>query len=320
MAAPFLDGVDGGGGRVDETEGNRGRLTAIVSPVFSVDAGRFFAWLTAGASVLSERSLRFGGKANMRFNVCRILLDIRNVTINRLFSRGSESSSSSSSSCSTGAFLAVVVLYRSSLLLSLGSSFSRSSLAETFLRDSSASKALGNVGDRSAGNRTGDLSLTESFFVLGGGGKPSDFLSFVDFVVSPTSSRTLLLSPLSAEFWLSKFKCRGERSGGTDDREVLSTLADVVFVLPDAPGRAPLTESLRARPAGEGLRAAEALVPLRILRPFERDDELVGLSLDGMSEGAKDSLSFRRGGSSRLGRERSSTGRDMSGRDLFCER
>jgi hypothetical protein len=200
-----LDGVDGGGGRVEETEGNRGRLTAIVSPVFSVDAGRFFAWLTGGSSVLSERSLRFVGKANMRFKFCRILLDTRRVTINRLFSLGSESSSSSSSSCSTGAFLAVVDLCRSSLRLSLGSSLSRSScsfdsdvLAEAFLRDSSASRALGNVGDRSVGNRTGDLSRADSFLDLGGGGGASDFLGFVDLPVS--SSRALLLSPLSAEF------------------------------------------------------------------------------------------------------------------------
>lgn len=214
MAAPFLDGVDGGGGRVEETEGNRGRLTAIVSPVFSVDAGRFFAWLTGGASVLSERSLRFGGNANMRLNVCRILLDILSVTINRLFSLGSSSSSSSSSSCSTGAFLAVVDLCRSSLILSLGSSLSRSSynleslvLAETFLRDNSASKALGNVGDRSVGNRTGDLSRADSFLALGGGGGgASDFFGFVALTVSAASSRGLLLSLLSAEFWLSRFK------------------------------------------------------------------------------------------------------------------
>jgi hypothetical protein len=207
IAAPFLDGVDGGGGRVEETEGNRGRLTAIVSPVFSIDAGRFFAWLTGGASVLSDRSLRFGGNANMRLNVCRILLDILSVTINRLFSLGSSSSSSSSSSCSTGAFLAVVDLCRSSLCLSLGSSLSRSSynlestvFAETFLRDSSASRALGNVGDRSVGNRTGDLSRADSFLVLGGGGGASGFFVFVGLVVSIASSRGLLLSFLSVAF------------------------------------------------------------------------------------------------------------------------
>lgn len=124
MAAPFLDGVEGGGGRLEEIEGSRGRLTAIVSPVFSVGAGRFFAWLAGGASVLSERSLRFGGNANMRLNVCRSRLDIRKVTTSRLLSLGLESSSSSSS-CSTGAFLAVVDLCRSSM----GSSLSRSSCA-----------------------------------------------------------------------------------------------------------------------------------------------------------------------------------------------
>lgn len=203
MAAPFFDGVEGGGGRVEETEGSRGRLTAIVSPVFSVDAGRFFAWLTGGASVLSERSLRFGGKAKMRFNVCRILLDIRNVTTSRLFSLGSSSSTSSSSSCSIGAFLAVVDLCRSSLRLSLGSSLSSCGLGSavlegTFLRDSSASRALGNVGDKSVGNRTGDLSLASSFFALGGGG--SDFLGFVDLVKSAASSRIFLLSAFSVEF------------------------------------------------------------------------------------------------------------------------
>jgi hypothetical protein len=196
MAAPFFDGVEGGGGRVEETEGSRGRFTAIVSPVFSVDAGRFFAWLTGGASVLSERSLRFGGKAKMRFNVCRILLDIRNVTTSRLFSLGSSSSTSSSSSCSIGAFLAVVDLCRSSLRLSRGSD--SAVLEGTFLRDSSASRALGNVGDKSVGNRTGDLSLTSSLFALGGGA--SDFLGFVDLVKSAASSRIFLLSAFSVEF------------------------------------------------------------------------------------------------------------------------
>ena len=91
-------------------------------------------------------------------------------------------------------------------------------------------------------------------------------------------------------------------------------------MLPDAFGRPPLTESPRARPAGEGLRTAELLVPLRILRPLESDDEAVGLSLEGMSEGAKDSLSFRRAGSSRLGRDRSSSGRGMAGLGRFCVR
>jgi hypothetical protein len=153
--------------------------------------------------VLSERSRRFGGNANMRLNVCRILLDILSVTINRLFSLGS----SSSSSCSTGAFLAVVNLCRSSLRLSLDSSLSRSSynlesivLAETFLRDSSASRALGNVGDRSVGNRTGDLSRTDSFLAFGGGGGASDFFGFDDLVVSAMSSRGLLLSFFSVAF------------------------------------------------------------------------------------------------------------------------
>jgi hypothetical protein len=157
--------------------------------------------------VLSERSRRFGGNANMRLNVCRILLDILSVTINRLFSLGSSSSSSSSSSCSTGAFLAVVNLCRSSLRLSLDSSLSRSSynlesivLAETFLRDSSASRALGNVGDRSVGNRTGDLSRTDSFLAFGGGGGASDFFGFDDLVVSAMSSRGLLLSFFSVAF------------------------------------------------------------------------------------------------------------------------
>jgi hypothetical protein len=85
MAAPFLEGVEGGG-RLAETEGIRGLLTAIVSPVLSDDAGRFFAWLIDGASVLSDRSLRLEGKARIRLNVCRILLDIRRVTTSRLFS------------------------------------------------------------------------------------------------------------------------------------------------------------------------------------------------------------------------------------------
>lgn len=59
------------------------------------------------------------------------------------------------------------------------------------------------------------------------------------------------------------------------------------------------------RPAGEGLRA-EVLVLFKILRPLGIDEELVGLSLGGTSDGAKESLSFLRGGSSRPGRDRSS--------------
>lgn len=184
-----------------------------------------------------------------------------------------------------------------------------------FLRDSSASRALGNVGDRSVGRRSGDLSRATSFFVLSGGGGSS----FLVFGLGASSSRVLLLSPLSVEFWLSQLIWRGESNGGTDDREAWSALAGVPFVLPNAPGLTPLTESPRARPTGEGFRAEETVVLFRILRPLERDDALAGLSLEGISEGAKESLSFRRGGSSRIGRDRSSAGRGTSGR-RFCER
>lgn len=207
-------------------------------------------------------------------------LDIRKVTINRFLSLLLGTSSSGS----TGAFLAVVDFGFSSPRFSARSSLSLSSrvfasdaLAEAFLRESSASRALGRVGDSSAGSRRGDLSLLASFFAFRGGGG-SGFLGFVGRVPSTASSRALFFSPFSAAFWLSQLKCNGDRRGGTDDREDWSILVGVFFVLPEMFGRTPLTESPRARPAGEGLRAvAEVLELLRRLRPLVSDEELVGL-------------------------------------------
>lgn len=119
--------------------------------------------------------------------------------------------------------------------------------------------------------------MLASFFAFRGGGG-SGFLGFVGRVPSTASSRALFFSPLSAAFWLSQLKCSGDSRGGTDDREDWSILVGVFFVLPETLGRTPLTESPRARPAGEGLRAAaEALEFLRRLRPLVSVEELAGL-------------------------------------------
>lgn len=170
---PFLEGVEGGGGSLIEleTEDVRGLLTDMESTIVSVVTGRFLACVCVGASILTDRS-RFGGRARYRLTDCRIRLEMKSVTTSDFFF----SFSPESSSCSTGAFRAVAdddafsSFLRSSLRFSARSSLCRSSCLASgalvvllYLRDSSASSALGRVGDRRGNNSRVSSPLSLSF-------------------------------------------------------------------------------------------------------------------------------------------------------------
>ena len=216
----------------------------------------------------------------MRLAICRDFLGIFSVTIKRL----GDLSLDSVSSCSTGAFLAVDEVLSSLPRSSLGrSSLGRSSFdfaspdfkGDFFIRNNSSSTIAGSVGDNSSGIWKGDLGL-----LLGVG---SGFFGFVGRVPSTASSLALFFSLFSAASWLSRFKRRGDNKGGTDDFEGAADalLFGVFLELLGRLGRAPLTESPLARPAGDALRLTPIAL-LRTLRPLGNSDEWAGLlSRDG---------------------------------------
>lgn len=224
----------------------------------------------------------------------------------------------------------------STSLPSLGLSSDESDV-DFFRRRNSASTAGGSVGDNNGGITAGG----RGFFATGTVGSslfdlndalPSSAssrrflsLSFLAFASSSSARNRFSLSRLS------KLKCKGESSGGTNDlADAPSAFVGVprLLLCAAALGRTPLTESPRDRPVREVLRSG-FVAPFRRDLPLGSDDDDGGTPRSSFDEDtpatsrwsrSRDEggiLSLRRGTSSRSRWNRSSARRRSSGRDRF---
>lgn len=239
---------------------------------------------------------------------------------------------------STSPFAAGRFLRPSTSLPSLGLSSDESDV-DFFRRRNSASTAGGSVGDNNGGITAGG----RGFFATGTVG--SSLFDLYDALPSSASSRRFLsLSFLAFAYSssarnrfslsrLSKLKCKGESSGGTNDLAAADAPSAFVGGVPRlllcaaALGRTPLTESPRDRPVGGVLRSG-FVAPFRRDLPLGSDDDggvprssfdedTAATSRWSRSRDGGGILSLRRGTSSRSRWNRSSARRRSSGRDRF---